>query len=205
MIRRAAALDIIEAAQRAEDADAGERVALELRRFAEATGNAWAHAYAAHAAALVAAEGERERLFEEALDKHRSAARPFARARAELAYGELLRRNRRRVDAREHLRAALVLFEGAGGTGWATRATEELRASGETARGRTDTHAPIGLTVQELQVAHLVQEGLSNKEVAARLFLSPRTVEFHLRNIFAKLGITSRAALAKEDLPTALS
>jgi DNA-binding CsgD family transcriptional regulator len=205
MIRRAAALDIIEAAQRAEDADVGERVALELRRFAEATGNAWAHAYAAHAAALVAAEGERERLFEEALDKHRSAARPFARARAELAYGELLRRNRRRVDAREHLRAALVLFEGAGGTGWATRATEELRASGETARGRTDTHAPIGLTVQELQVAHLVQEGLSNKEVAARLFLSPRTVEFHLRNIFAKLGITSRAALAKEDLPTALS
>lgn len=203
MIQRAAAVDIVEAAQRAQDTTVGERVTLELGRFAEATGNTWAHAYAAHAAALVAPEERREALFEEALRHHRSAARPFARGRAELAYGELLRRNRRRVDAREHLRAALAHFEGVGATLWATRATEELRASGETARSRSDTHAPVGLTVQELQVAHLVQDGLSNKDVAARLFLSPRTVEFHLRNIFAKLGITSRAALAKEELPAA--
>lgn len=203
MIRRAATIDIIEAAQRAGDTGTGRRVARELHGFAEATGNAWAKAYAAHAAALVAPEGEREQLFEDTLEYHRSAARPFASARAELAYGELLRRHRRRVDSRGHLRAALVLFEGVGATAWATRATEELRASGETARGRTDTHAPVGLTAQELQVAHLVQDGLSNREVAARLFLSPRTVEFHLRNIFAKLGIASRAALTKEDLPTA--
>ncbi|MCC6497522.1 MAG: AAA family ATPase [Propionibacteriaceae bacterium] len=203
MIQLAASVDVFEVAQRAEDAAAGERVALELRRFAEATGNRWAHAYAAHAAALVAPEDQRGALFEEALGHHRSAARPFARGRAELAYGEFLRRNRRRVDAREHLRAALAHFEGVGAIGWTTRATNELRASGETARSRTDTHSPIGLTVQELQVAHLVQDGLSNKDVAARLFLSPRTVEFHLRNIFAKLGITSRAALAREELPAA--
>lgn len=203
LIRRAAAIDIAEAAQRAGQTDVGERVSQDLAEFAEATGNTWAYAYAAHAAALVAPEGEREQLFLTALDHHRAAARPFARGRAELALGELLRRNRRRVDAREHLRAALALFDQVGASAWATRATEELRASGETARSRTDAHAPVGLTMQELQVAHLVQEGLSNKEVAARLFVSPRTVEFHLRNIFAKLGITSRAALMKEDPPTA--
>lgn len=204
LVRRAAAIDIAEAAHRSGRTDVGALVAQDLSGFAEATGIAWAYAYAAHAAALIGPEEEREQVFRTALGHHGAAARPFARGRTELALGELLRRGRRRVDAREHLRAALALFEQVGASSWASRATEELRASGETARRRTDVHAPVGLTMQELQVAHLVQDGLSNKEVAARLFVSPRTVEFHLRNVFAKLGITSRAALMKEDLPTAL-
>ena len=102
---------------------------------------------------------------------------------------------RRRVDAREHLRAALAAFEELGAVPWAERAAQELRASGETAR-RRDVSTATDLTAQERQVAALVRQGLSNRDVAAQLFVSPRTVDFHLRNVFAKLGVTSRAELA---------
>lgn len=204
LLRRAAALDIAEAAARAGDRETGERVAADLRSFAAATGMAWAAAYTAHADALLGHEDQREALFEAALVRHRAASRPFFRARTELAYGEHLRRARRRVDARDHLRTALAIFEQLGAEPWALRAAEELRGSGETARrrGGSESGGETELTAQELQVARLVQDGLSNKDAAARLFLSPRTIEFHLRNIFAKLGITSRAALAKLELPT---
>jgi DNA-binding CsgD family transcriptional regulator len=123
------------------------------------------------------------------------AGRPFNQARTELAYGEHLRRSRRRVDARSHLRSALDLFEGLRATPWAERAAAELRASGETVRKR-DESAEAVLTPQERQVAQLVRTGLSNKDVAAQLFVSPRTVDFHLRNVFAKTGVTSRGELA---------
>ena len=144
-------------------------------------------------------ENEANRLFTEALDAHADAARPFERARCELAYGEFLRRLRRRVEAREHLRSALDTFETLGATLWAERARVELRASGQTARKR-DPSTRNTLTTQELQIARFVAEGHTNREVATQLFLSPRTIDFHLRNVYRKLGITSRTALARIDL-----
>src|SRR5262249_4401563 len=125
--------------------------------------------------------------------------RPFDCARSQLLYGEFLRRERRRTDAREQLRAALEIFEQLRAETWAERARVELRATGETARKR-DPSTIGDLTPQELQIARLVGEGNSNKEVAAQLFLSPRTVEYHLRKVFVKLGITSRAELIRHGL-----
>ena len=127
-------------------------------------------------------------------------ARPFDRARTQLLLGERLRRDRRRVEARAHLRAALAAFEALGAAPWAERARAELRATGETAR-RRDPGTLAQLTPQELQVARFVREGLSNKEVAAQLFLSPRTIDAHLRSVFAKLGVTSRTQLARACRP----
>ena len=144
-------------------------------------------------------EGDAESLFLAALNAHAEAGRPFERARSELAYGEFLRRARRRVDARPHLRAALDGFDSLGATMWAERARVELRATGQTARKR-DASTRDELTPQELQIARFVAEGLSNRDVAAQLFLSPRTIDFHLRNVYKKLDISSRTALARLDL-----
>jgi DNA-binding CsgD family transcriptional regulator len=127
------------------------------------------------------------------------ALSPFERARSELLYGEWLRRERRRVDARSHLRAALELFQRLTLPRWEARARSELRASGETAR-RRDPSTRDQLTPQELQIAHLVSEGMTNREIGAQLFLSPRTIAYHLRKVFAKLQIASRADLARMDL-----
>ena len=127
------------------------------------------------------------------------ALSPFDRARTELLYGEWLRRQHRRVDARPHLRSALGTFDQLGVAPWAARARTELRASGETARKR-DPSTRDQLTPQELQIARLVSTGKTNPEVAAQLFLSPRTIDYHLRKVFAKLEITSRAELARSDL-----
>ncbi len=111
----------------------------------------------------------------------------------------MLRRGRRRVEAREHLRAALDSFEALGARLWAERVRIELRASGQTAR-KADPSTLDDLTAQELQIAHFVAEGLTNRDVAAQLFLSPRTIDFHLRNVFRKLGISSRIELSRLDL-----
>jgi DNA-binding CsgD family transcriptional regulator len=124
---------------------------------------------------------------------------PADRARTELLYGEWLRRQRRRTDARVHLRAALEAFRQLGALPWEQRAEAELRATGETVRKR-DVSAAEQLTPQELQIAGLVAEGLTNKEIAAQLFLSPRTVDYHLRKVFTKLGIGSRADLIRAGL-----
>ena len=112
------------------------------------------------------------------------------------AMREFLRRNRRRVDARPHLRAALEVFADLGAEPWAERARQELRASGETARKR-DVTTTGNLTPQERQTALLVGAGLGNRDIAARLFLSPRTVEYHLSNAYQKLGVRSRGELAQ--------
>ena len=125
---------------------------------------------------------------------------PLQRARTELLYGEWQRRERRRPDSRVHLRAALDSFRTMGAVPWAERAEAELRASGETARKR-DLSTAGQLTPQELQIARLVTGGLTNKEIAAQLYLSPRTVDYHLRKVFTKLGITSRAELVRDGLP----
>jgi DNA-binding CsgD family transcriptional regulator len=140
-----------------------------------------------------------EEAFGEAIE-HAPAVPPFQRARTELLYGEWLRRERRRTDARTHLRAAAEAFRGLGAVPWAERAEAELRATGETVRKR-DVSAVGQLTPQELQIAGLVTEGLTNKEIAAQLFLSPRTVDYHLRKVFTKLGIASRTELARRVLP----
>jgi DNA-binding CsgD family transcriptional regulator len=148
--------------------------------------------------ALVGAR-DRDEAFGEAVAEG-AALPPLQRARTELLYGEWLRRERRRIDARGHLRTALEVFRALGAVPWAERAEAELRATGETARKR-DTSAVEQLTPQELQIAGLVAEGLTNKEIAAQLFLSPRTVDYHLRKVFTKLGITSRSELIRDGLP----
>jgi DNA-binding CsgD family transcriptional regulator len=125
---------------------------------------------------------------------------PLQKARTQLLYGEWLRRERRRTDSRVHLRAALESFRTLGAVPWAERAEAELRASGETARKR-DPSTAEQLTPQELQIARLVTGGLTNKEIAAQLYLSPRTVDYHLRKVFTKLGIASRAELIRDGLP----
>jgi len=121
--------------------------------------------------------------------------RPFQQARTRLLWAEHLRRNRRRVDAREHLRAALEAFERLDTRPWAERARAELRATGETVRRRDAGRER--LTPQELRIAELVADGGSNREVAEQLFLSPRTVGYHLARVYQKLGVSSRTRLAR--------
>jgi DNA-binding CsgD family transcriptional regulator len=127
---------------------------------------------------------------------------PLTRARLRLAYGEWLRRQRRPADSRPHLRAARDAFDALGATPWADRARRELRASGETSRHRT-TGSTGQLSPQELQITQLAAEGLSNREIGQRLYLSHRTVESHLYRVYPKLGITSRAQLLRvlNELP----
>ena len=200
--KRMAGIDRIEAAVRADQTEAARLWVDDLAGFAAATGQTWAAAVAEHGEALLADPETAESHFVKALELHDQdavEARRFNRARTQLAYGEFLRRARRRVDARTHLRAALETFEDLRARPWAERAAQELRASGETARKRDET-APVDLTPTERQVAQLVQRGMSNREVAGQLFVSPRTVDFHLRNVFAKTGVTSRLELAQLTL-----
>jgi DNA-binding NarL/FixJ family response regulator len=192
--RRLAALDLFDAAVRGDRQDVARTWLDELEPFAAGTGLPAAAAVVEHGRALLADDGDAETHFRRALAAHADSPRLRDRATTHLAFGEHLRRARRRVDARDHLRTALALFEDLGATPWAERATQELRASGETARRRDETTA-TELTRQERQVAALVRQGLSNRDVAAQLFVSPRTVDFHLRNCYAKLGVSSRAEL----------
>ena len=198
-MRRMAALDRLETAARGDRRDLAQSWLAEIEEFAVATGTPAATAVAEHGRALLARDNGAEQHYEQALAAHSGSLRLPDRARTELAYGEHLRRARRRVDARTHLRAALTMFEELGASTFADRAAQELRASGETAR-RRDVSTVTDLTAQERNVTVLVRQGLATKDVAAQLFVSPRTVDFHLRNVFAKLGVTSRAELAALDL-----
>jgi DNA-binding CsgD family transcriptional regulator len=170
----------------------------DLSRYAEATGWPWARAAVAYGNAMTGETGQDES-FRLALSSYAVSDRSFDRARSELAYGEWLRRSQRRVDARPHLRSALEVFQDLRVETLADRANQELRASGETARKR-DPSTLVKLTPMELKIAQLVSSGLSNKDVAAQCWVSPRTVAFHLRNVFAKAGVTSRGELAQLDL-----
>ena len=155
--------------------------------------------FAAHAQrcrGLLADPDVAESFFAAALGLHADVESPFAVARTRLCYGEQLRRAGRRVDARRELRAALETFEPAGAQPWAERARGELRATGETLR-RREPHQAEQLTPQELQIALHVAQGQSNKEVGAALFLSHKTVEFHLSRIYRKLDLGSRAGLIR--------
>jgi DNA-binding CsgD family transcriptional regulator len=203
--KRMAGMYRIEAAVRAGQTEAARLWVDHFVGFGAATGLPWAEAIAEHGEALLADPDAAEAHFLRALELHDASARgdqpgrPFNRARTELAYGEFLRRARRRVDARAHLRAALETFQGLRAAAWTERAARELRASGESVR-RRDAGGEAMLTPQERQVAQLVQQGLSNKDVAAQLFVSPRTVDFHLRNVFTKTGVSSRGELIGLDL-----
>ncbi|MFI7340614.1 LuxR C-terminal-related transcriptional regulator [Streptomyces sp. NPDC050085] len=138
-----------------------------------------------------------EARFTEALARHDRAGGDFERARTALLYGAWLRRVRRPARARALLRDALVTFERCGAGVWAARATAELRAAGETS-GRAQPPGRLAeLTPQQLRIAHCVAEGATNREVALRLSVSPRTVDHHLRNVFAQLGVRSRVELAR--------
>ena len=190
--------DTVEAAVRADKPDEARSRFAEFEAWSEQSEAAWARPLVASCRALFSRGEETTAHFEEAL-RHRRDARPLDLARIRLLYGEHLRRERRRIDARKHLRAALEGFEGLGAEPWAERARAELRASGETARKR-DPSTIDQLTPQELQIARYVAEGLTNKEIAARFFLSRRTIDSHMRNIFAKLAITSRVQLAQLPL-----
>jgi len=188
--------DLVEACVKSGRDEGAREACAAFESFAAPGAPTWALALAARCRALLSsgtdeAEGE----FTDALRLHAEGNRPFDRARTELLFGEHLRRHRKRVESREHLRAAFAAFDALGADPWADRARGELRASGETPRKR-DPSTLDQLTPQELQIARFVADGLSNKEVAAQLFLSPRTIDYHLRNVFGKLDITSRTQLA---------
>jgi DNA-binding CsgD family transcriptional regulator len=142
--------------------------------------------------------GEREQ-FEAALAPD-AAIPPFQQARTELLYGEWLRRERQPREARVHLRRAADLFRQVGAPPWEERAEAELRATGETAR-RREPSTLDQLTPQELQIAGLVAAGMTNRQIAAQLFLSPRTIDYHLRKVFSKLGVVSRTELVRMGVP----
>jgi DNA-binding CsgD family transcriptional regulator len=195
-VKVVSAPELVEAAVRAGQTATAQAALAEFERFARETAPPWALALVARCRGLLSAGEAAERHFREALRRHGESARPFDRARTEIVFGEYLRRDGRRKQARAHLRSALAGFERLGAGAWAERARDELRASGETARKRSPS-ALDQLTPQELQITRLVAEGATNKEVAARLFLSPRTIDYHLRKIFSKLGISSRAELIR--------
>ena len=151
-------------------------------------------AAAARARGLLAADDRFPNQFERALDAHRSSSDRWSLARTRLCFGERLRRAGHRVDARRELRLALDAFEEAGAGVWAERARAELRATGETLRRRKSWEGEQ-LTPQEFQIALHVARGMTNREVGTALFLSHKTIEFHLGRVYRKLGMTSRAQL----------
>jgi DNA-binding CsgD family transcriptional regulator len=195
MVALLSAGDLIETAHRTARPDIGAETLRRLEEFVRQTRSPWAGAIAARSRALLADEPQTVQHFTDALELHRDSNRRFEQARTRLLFGEHLRRARRRQDARIELRQAIDELERLGAEPWAARARGELRATGETARKR-DPSTLTELTPQQLQIVQLVANGASNKDVARQLFLSPRTVDYHLRNVFAKMGITSRAELA---------
>ncbi|MGH2824877.1 MAG: LuxR C-terminal-related transcriptional regulator, partial [Thermoleophilaceae bacterium] len=187
--------ELIEAAIRTENAELAKGALTRLGEHTEACDTDWALGIHARSRALLSEGEAAERLYREAIDRlGRTRLRPEL-ARAHLLYGEWLRRENRRVDARAQLRAAHELFVTIGMEAFAERARGELLATGERVRKRT-AETRDELTPQERQIARLARGGLSNPEIGARLFLSPRTVEWHLHKVFTKLGIRSRRELA---------
>jgi DNA-binding CsgD family transcriptional regulator len=154
----------------------------------------------ARSAALVADDAHAELLYQSSIDQFRLSRGNLQLARAHLVYGEWLRRQQRRTDARDQLRLAHEMFQAMGAAAFATRARVELAATGERARTRSVDTANE-LTPQEAQIALLASQGATNSEIAAKLFLSPNTVDYHLRKVYRKLALTSRRQLARA-LPT---
>jgi DNA-binding CsgD family transcriptional regulator len=192
-IRCFAVGDLVEAAARSGQSDAVRGVVAEMTAVARRTPSPVLHTGLRYARALLAEDSEAEPLYEAALRVDLSAW-PFPRARAQLGYGEWLRRQRRAAESRAYLRAARETFDALGTIPWGDRARAELRASGEASRRRVPD-ARDQLTPQELQIAQMAASGLTNREIGQRLYLSHRTVSSHLHRIFPKLGVASRSAL----------
>jgi DNA-binding CsgD family transcriptional regulator len=208
------AADLAEAYLRLGDQDAAERVAERLMTAAQAKGQPWSLARALRCQGMLAGphtgphtgtdgggshtagHGDFAGAFEEAIALHALTPDSFEAARTRLAYGERLRRSRNRVRAREQLRAAAEVFERLDARPWADRAYAELAATGETRRAR-DPSTLDELTPQELQISVLLTGGKTTREAAAALFLSPKTVEYHLRHVYQKLGLHSREELGR--------
>ena len=196
----AATGDIVEAAVMAGSPSSAFDAIDALERFTTNTHSPWGRALAARCRGIVD-DGDVDSHFCDALDHHATGTRPFEHARTRLSYGAWLRRHRRRMDARDQLRGALDIFERLGARPWEARTRAELRASGEAIGGR-DPAAIEQLTPQELQIVQILRTGATNKQIAARLYLSPRTIDYHLRKVFTKLGLSSRVeliALAGQD------
>jgi DNA-binding CsgD family transcriptional regulator len=188
--------DLIEAYIRSGRFDDAKRALPPLEHWAAENEHTWTRAGCARCRGLLARDDELDQWFGRALELYEQTTTAFERARTQLAYGERLRRARRLVEAREPLRAALRTFEELGARPWAERARTELRAARDVPRKRHRT-ALDELTAQELQVARLVADGATNREAAAALFLSPQTIDFHLRNVYRKLGLRSRTQLSR--------
>ncbi|MFI6387695.1 ATP-binding protein [Nonomuraea sp. NPDC050540] len=189
--------DLVEAAVRAGAPEAAREPLRGLREWSAAGGQPWALSMAERCLALLT---EDEAHFARAVQLHEGTSRPFERARTELLYGEWLRRERRRADARGLLGSALETFERLRARPWAERARAELRIAGGSAATPAAADLLDRLTPQELQVVRLAADGASSREIAAKLFLSPRTVEYHLYKAYPKLGISSRRELIRLTL-----
>jgi DNA-binding CsgD family transcriptional regulator len=187
-------VELIEATARSgapeQAADALER----LSQATDASGGDWALGIQAYTQALLSDGQNADRLYREAIERLGRTRIRTSLARAHLLYGEWLRRQQRRTDARHQLRTAHQMFTAMGAEGFAERTRRELEATGETARKRS-VETASRLTAQETQVAELAREALTNAEIGARLFISSRTVEYHLSHVFTKLGINSRIQL----------
>jgi DNA-binding CsgD family transcriptional regulator len=186
--------ELIEAAIRSGRRELATEAFTRLEPITRAGGTQWALGIQARAHALLSDGETAERLYREAIERLGRTRLRGEPARARLLYGEWLRREHRRVDARHQLRAAHETFSRIGAQAFAERARRELLATGETVRRMTSETRDV-LTPQETQVARLAADGQTNPEIGARLFISPRTVEYHLRKVFTKLGISSRKEL----------
>jgi DNA-binding CsgD family transcriptional regulator len=189
-------VELIEAGVRCGASDASSGALDRLSARTRASGTEWALGIEASSRALLSDTRDAEPLYREAVERLDRSRGVIHATRARLLYGEWLRRENRRVDAREQLRVAYESFSRIGAKAFAERARGELLATGETVRKRR-VDAPDDLTPQEKQIAQLARDGLSNPDIGARLFLSPRTVEFHLRKVYTKLGIRSRHELSR--------
>jgi DNA-binding CsgD family transcriptional regulator len=188
--------ELIEAASRTGDGECGRKALRRLSGMTRASGTDWALGIEARSRALLGDGDVADRLYREAIERLARTRVRVELARAHLLYGEWLRRERRRLDARAQLRHAHELFRRFGAEAFAERARVELEATGEHARRRT-VQTRDELTPQEAQIARLAADGATNHEIAAQLFISPSTVDYHLRKAFRKLGVKSRAQLAR--------
>jgi DNA-binding CsgD family transcriptional regulator len=187
-------IELIESGVRSGEREAALGALAQLEERTLSSGTNWATGVLARSRALLADDRGAEAYYREAIDKLATTRIAVHRARAHLLYGEWLRRCSRRVDARIELHTAHEMFTQMGAEGFAERARRELLVTGRKVTKRTATSG-TELTAQEAQIAKLAGEGLTNPEIAAQLFISTHTVEWHLRKVFAKLGIKSRRQL----------
>lgn len=192
--RQWAPVELVEAAARSGALDLAHQALEQVVETTEASSSDWALGIEARSRALLSHGHDAEELYRDAIDRLGRTRLRSETARAHLLYGEWLRRERRPMDARTQLRTAHELFTTMGAEAFAERAARELRASGETARRRI-TVTGGDLTPREAQIARLAGNGLTNSEVGSQLFISARTVEYHLSKVFAKTGVTSRNGL----------